>query len=80
MRRLGNDGYFNAELTNGRVVLGAFLLCDIVNLKKQMVRFQEEPSGVFTHVQCEYRLDFSAESSDLLLVSAIDIRDRIRAI
>ena len=80
MIRIGNNGYFNAELTNGRVVLWAFHLCDIVNLKKQMVRFKVEAIGVFAHIRYEYYLDFPAENSDLLLVSAIDIRDRIRTI
>ena len=79
MRRIGNDGYFQAELTNGRVVLGAFHLYDIVNLKKQMVRFKGETIGVFTLVQGKYCLDFPDEISDLLLVSTIDIRERIRA-
>ena len=40
MIRIGNDGYFNAELTNGMVVFGAFHLCNIVDLKKQMARFK----------------------------------------
>ena len=40
MRRIGNDGYFNAELTNGMVVFGAFHLCNIVDLKKQMASFK----------------------------------------
>lgn len=73
MIRIGNNGDFYAELTNGRVVLWALHLYDIVNLKKQMVRFK----GIAMFV---FRLDCPAESSDLFLVSAINKRDRIRAI
>ena len=79
MRRIGNNGYFYSELTNGMVVLGAFYLGNIVDLKKQMARFKGETIGVFTLVQGKYCLDFPDEISDLLLVSTIDIRDRIRA-
>ena len=74
MIRIGNDGDFDAELTNRRVVLGAFHLFDIINPHKQMVIFERKKE------MFGYRLDFPAESSDLLLVSAIDIRDRIRAL
>ena len=80
MIRIGNNGDFYAELTNGRVVLWALHLYDIVNLKKQMARFKGETIGVFTLVQGKYCLDFPDEISDLLLVSTIDIRDRIRTI
>ena len=73
MIRIGNNGDFYAELTNGRVVLWALHLYDIVNLKKQMVRFK----GIAMFV---FRLDCPAESSDLFLVSAINKRDRIRAL
>ena len=35
MIRIGNNGDFYAELTNGRVVLWALHLYDIVNLKNR---------------------------------------------
>ena len=50
MIRIGNNGDFYAELTNGRVVLMALHLYDIVNLKKQMVRFKVEAICVFAHI------------------------------